>query len=117
MNDSLKKNGEEYDGTDPVADAKKIFLEVQYKNLKQSRENIYIDDEDGVQEVEATDPYEVFGFGVLAYFQMLRFLMVAMAMMTVVTFPLIYKYSQGQVMENIFDDFISSTRLSIGNLG
>lgn len=61
--------------------------------MKQSRENLFIDEKDGISEVQATDPYEVFGFGVLAYFQMLRFLMVGMAIMTIVTSPLLYKYN------------------------
>ena len=85
--------------------------------MKNSRENIYLDDVDGAPEVEATDPYEVFGFGVLAYFSMLRFLMVSMAMMTIVMFPTIRTYSQGAVMENNYDDFLSSSKISIGNLG
>ena len=76
-----------------------------------------MDDQDGAPEVEATDPYEVFGFGVLAYFSMMRYLMVSMAMMTIVMFPMIYTYSQGTVMENNYDDFLSSSKVSIGNLG
>ena len=68
------------------------------------------------EDVKITDPYEVFGFGVLAYFSLLRWLMASMAMMTVVTLPLVLIYRGSPVMDN-FNDMFYTTYLSIGNLG
>lgn len=71
---------------------------------------------DKEEDIKMTDPYDVFGFGVLAYFSMLRWLMAAMAMMTVVTLPIVFIYRDSPVMDN-FNDLFYTTYLSIGNLG
>lgn len=41
-----------------------------------------------------SDPYEVFGFGILAYFSTLRGIMIAMTFMTISFMPVLYIYNK-----------------------
>ena len=110
MNEVIKKMGHVYSGNDPISDEKKIS---QFrKTLKQ---NVKLDEilktEDAV-----SDPYDIFGFGVISYFSMMRIVILGMTILTICFLPTLYIYGQGKAMlgytgSNIYNLY------SLGNIG
>ena len=59
---------------------------------KGKHERVHLKDVCSLKSTNISDPYEVFGFGILAYFTTLRGLMIAMAFMTVAYLPVMRIY-------------------------
>jgi hypothetical protein len=75
------------------------------------KEDVYLD------EIEnAFDPFDIFGFGIQAYFQTLRILIIAFSMCTIAAIPMMVMYSEGKGMSNMIGTSFM-TDLSLGNLG
>ena len=70
----------------------------------------------GFKSLNIADPFEVFGFGILAYFTTLRGIMVAMAFMTISFMPVIYLYNRENFLDSHFTS-LNLARISLGNLG
>ena len=70
----------------------------------------------GFKSLNIADPFEVFGFGILAYFTTLRGIMVAMAFMTISFMPVIYLYHRENFLDSHFTS-LNLARISLGNLG
>ena len=62
------------------------------------------------------DPYEIFGFGIVAYFSMMRYLMFTFAVICVLFVPVIITYSKGDAFDNYSNAWVFSS-MSMGNLG
>jgi len=45
-----------------------------------------------INDMQPSDPYEVFGFGIVAYFSAVRHLIWAMTVLTILFIPVIYIY-------------------------
>ena len=93
MNIVLDKYGYEYSGTDPMEDAEFAYKEKMRQQVTDKHERIYCSDLCSLSETKVSDPYEVFGFGILGYFTTLRGMMIAMAFMTIVFFPVMVIYN------------------------
>lgn len=91
-----------YEGTNYVADEIAAMEEVrnQFKNPKQG----------------STDPFNGFGFGIIAYFKMLRFLLVTYAILTVCAGYIIHIYWQGDTIK-AHDKKSFFAIFTVGNLG
>lgn len=62
------------------------------------------------------DPYDVFGFGIIAYFSTLRILIIAFTICSVAFIPIISKYGNGNSLNRMTGtNFLN--RYSLGNLG
>ena len=111
MQKHIDESGQVYKGTKPVHDGKKIFVKNLKDKVKGDLQEVALEDMD-----QADDPYEVFGFGIIAYFSMMRYLMVAFALLTLAFMPTLYIYSQGKA----FKGYVGTNSLnsySLGNLG
>jgi hypothetical protein len=68
-----------------------------------------------VREAKKTDPFEVFGHGVIAYFDLMRMILLILSILSILSLPLIYYYGTGTAFKN------STTYLwsqwSMGNIG
>jgi hypothetical protein len=84
--------------------------------VRDKHSNVMVNDFCSLKSTKISDPYEVFGFGVLAYFQTLRGIMFAMAFMTICFLPVISIYGSDDFLNNYFKE-TSSARISLGNLG
>ena len=69
-----------------------------------------------LEEIKLTDPYEVFGHGMMTYFSTLTGLILAMTFMTFCFVPVLYIYSRDNYLSGELDTFNFSS-LGIGNLG
>jgi len=90
----------QYEGTPFVEDALKIFEERQNKPSAQSI---------------SRDPFKNYGFGIVAYFELLRTLICAYLLMTVFAVVIMVIFTNGDALENNGDSFL--TQFSLGNLG
>lgn len=50
------------------------------------------------QEGDITDPFEAYGYGILAYFDMLRFLIGVFSVICILYLPIMYMYQNNNVM-------------------
>ena len=91
-----------YEGTNYVQDEIAAMEEVrnQFKNPKQG----------------STDPFNGFGFGIIAYFKMLRFLLVTYAVLTVLAGYIIHIYWSGDTIK-AHDKKSFFAIFTVGNLG
>ena len=66
---------------------------------------------------ENEDPYEVFGFGIQAYFNMLEILIKLFFLITILMMPVMYIYYEGGAYENM--DFLNRfmAPITMGNIG
>lgn len=104
LNDIIKTKAKAkaYAGTDYVEDELKSIAEVknQFKNPSNA----------------AVDPFNGFGFGIIAYFKMLRFLLVTYAILTVIAGGIIAMYYNGHTIEGS-DKKSMMAQFTLGNLG
>ena len=107
----IKDNKQCYEGTEPIHDYSKIYIKQWQKTMHTS----YFEG----KTKKYYDPYEIFGYGILAYFTLMRWLMVIFAIATIFYIPVMIIYSQGETLnpENIMSGMFSSQYLTLGNLG
>lgn len=110
---TLDDCGQAYSGTDPVEDGKKIFVLNQKKkhSLSTAGELRVTELDDKVP-----DPYEVFGFGILAYFSTMRYLIFAFAVATALFLPICVIYSKGKAFAHM-SGYNFMMEFSLGNIG
>ena len=117
--------GSKYKGTDPLEDARRIYkgiAEMQREDLVKTQvikklecEGIY----DYLYERKINDPFNSFGFGIVAYFKILRMLIRVFIILSILMIPpmLIY-YNGGEFEDHKGTSILSdSLKLGIGNLG
>ena len=104
LNDIIKTKAKAkaYAGTDYVEDELQLISEVKNQFKKPSN--------------QAVDPFNGFGFGVVAYFKMLRFLLVTYAALTVIAGGIIVMYYNGHTIEGS-DKKSMMAQFTLGNLG
>lgn len=91
-----------------MEDSAKIFKESKKRNLRNYHDAQDID--------EVKDPFEIYGYGILSYFTLLRSLMGIFGVMTLLNIPLIIYYSQGNYMKQTTGTWGLYT-FSLGNIG
>ena len=109
----IKKCGATYEGTDPVEQGIKAYLDNHRKlNKKHTlQETVYLENI-----ADQKDPYDVFGFGILAYFSTLRALIVAFAFCTAAFIPVMARYGEGGGLTGMIGvSFMNA--YTLGNLG
>ena len=99
LNKLLEENGSDnYEGTDMIQDTKMIW-DQNHKNSK----------------IKSHDPFSVYGFGITAYFELMRRLITTYLLMSILAFGIMYIYSQGNAIE--LDEDAMTAAYSLGNLG
>lgn len=100
---SNKAKAKEYEGTNFVQDELESKMEImnQFNNPKAENDS---------------DPFNGFGFGITAYFKMLRYLIFTYALMSVLAFGTIFLYANGNTIQvENFKDAMGF--ITLGNLG
>lgn len=99
LNTILADNGSsDYKGTDLIQDQKQVW-DLQHANKKTNQQ----------------DPFAVYGFGITAYFVLMRSLICTYLLMSLLACGMMYIYSQGNAIE--LDDDAATAAYSLGNLG
>lgn len=98
----------EYEGTNPLIDSVRIFMDNQ-KQAEKRRE-------EAKKAGSITDPFEEYGYGVLAYFDMLRYLIVVFMIICVLFIPIFVMYADNNVLQNFSSSSFYNV-LSLGNIG
>ena len=106
MNHILKESEVQYKGTDPLIDSEALYKE------KMSKHMLYAH----CAETKVRDPFDEYGFGILTYFETLRYLMLAMLICTILFLPVMFTYSSYNVM-NSFIDADANNAFTLGNMG
>lgn len=93
LNNHLRFHEETYEGTDPVPDAKKLYIRTFRNYLKHEDDTFHWKDVCSLKGYKVIDPYEVFGHGVTSFFSTVRSLMLIMLIMTILFIPVMIIYN------------------------
>jgi hypothetical protein len=101
LNTILNENGNnDYEGTDLIKDQKQVWdAEHAVKKNK----------------IKVVDPFSVYGFGLTAFFELMRRLILTFLLMSLLAGGIMTIYGSGHAIE--LDDDAATAFLSLGNLG
>jgi len=109
-----------YQGTDPIDDALEIYkLEQDYKLINNNSDFQFRNLKTTKEPYSVSDPFEQFGFGIMAYFATMYRLMIILAVISVLVLPIMFVYRDGQAFLNygININFVYLERIMLGNIG
>ena len=114
----INEYGEEYLGTDPVEDAKRI-----YREKKKKQYGINDDDPKNLiqitglmKDVKKTNPFNNFGHGINAYLTLITLLFWTFIAISVIQLPVFYIYNNAGHYKEGYDKYMI-LRTTQGNLG
>ena len=112
LNRVIKDCEQEYFGTHPVKDAKRL-----YRDLWKSRHGLKSEEEQKfeVMSQKKYDPFDDFGHGIKAYFRLLKIMMNLFLALTVVFIPVMIIYLTGGEFRET-DNYMWSA-ITLGNFG
>lgn len=106
LNQILEQHGVKYEGTDLIEDSTGLYDRERKKDLKNADPRF--------NKGQFIDPFHKYGFGVVAFFSILRLIMLGFAGITILFIPVFICYSQGTQFEF---QLLSLSSLSLGNIG
>jgi hypothetical protein len=88
-----------YEGTDPLSDAKRVE--------RDSERSVAV----------RSDPFNSYGYGIIAYFTMQRLLMATYVLICCGALWIMLQYNTGKALEDVDKNYYMFSRFSLGNLG
>jgi len=104
----LEQTETDYYGTCPVEDTQTIYSDAHVANKEKMEKMIAMG--------KISDPFDDYGFGIVAYFKFLRHIMFAFLIITGLFVPVIGLYGQSSFYENLIGSHLVNS-VSLGNLG
>mgnify|MGYP001016137964 CR=1 FL=1 len=105
LNEYLSSVNKKYKGTDPLRDANRLYKEDQ--RLKHAKKE---------HSKEIQDPFEVYGFGIVAYFDLLRYLLLMFLIINLMFIPVFVMYYSKNVMAT-YESTNLLHEISLANIG
>lgn len=114
LNKQIAALGETYEGTDPVADAQKIYAREMMMKMGYKKQNGEFFEDDNRKDVG--DPFDLFGHGIKSYFTMMKSLIVVFFIISMLMMPVMWKYYNGKAYNTEQENDIFKL-VTLGNLG
>ena len=70
----------------------------------------------GEENSKIGDPFDLFGYGVVAYFKTVKRLMFVYAIISILLLPVFYIYHKGGFLEHSVDSLHAMQKLTFGNM-